>query len=243
VVSENEALQNKNRGSFFKTVLENCADRASCEEEPRSARRLEGPSIVFESRISELEAQLTQARLELRKAREENQENLVRLAERKDEPQLHLELERALREKRELEAKGEELRLELDKYRVRDTDVEFRSQRAAEVVQQAEYERAQAEAESRRLKDELEKRQEKLREALQDTSRRLIEEKQLVERRFSQQMDQLSADVATHWEAASKSHLESEKQKRQIADLKRDLAQKLLFIEDLKKELQAKTCE
>jgi serologically defined colon cancer antigen 8 len=32
---------------------------------------MEGPNIVFESRISELEAQLTQLRIELKKAQEE----------------------------------------------------------------------------------------------------------------------------------------------------------------------------
>jgi hypothetical protein len=36
-----------------------------------SKKRLEGPSIVFESRISELEAQLTQTKMDLRKALEE----------------------------------------------------------------------------------------------------------------------------------------------------------------------------
>lgn len=34
-------------------------------------KRLEGPAIVFESRISELEAQLTQTKIDLRKALEE----------------------------------------------------------------------------------------------------------------------------------------------------------------------------
>lgn len=34
-------------------------------------KRLEGPNIVFESRISELEAQLTQTKMDLRKALEE----------------------------------------------------------------------------------------------------------------------------------------------------------------------------
>lgn len=33
---------------------------------------MEGPAIVFESRISELEAQLTQARIDLKKAQDEN---------------------------------------------------------------------------------------------------------------------------------------------------------------------------
>ena len=34
----------------------------------------EGPSIVFESRISELEAQLTQTKIDLKKAQDENDE-------------------------------------------------------------------------------------------------------------------------------------------------------------------------
>lgn len=34
---------------------------------------LEGPAIVFESRISELEAQLTQTKIDLRKALDENE--------------------------------------------------------------------------------------------------------------------------------------------------------------------------
>lgn len=38
----------------------------------KKSKPLEGPTIVFESRISELEAQLTQAKIDLRKALEEN---------------------------------------------------------------------------------------------------------------------------------------------------------------------------
>lgn len=38
----------------------------------KKSRIIEGPSIVFESRISELEAQLTQARIDLKKALDEN---------------------------------------------------------------------------------------------------------------------------------------------------------------------------
>ena len=195
---------------------------------------------MFESRISELEAQLTQTRLELRKARDENQENLTRLADKGEDVQVHFELERALRDRRDLENKADELQRELTKLKAHEADIDSRSKRALEIAQQSEFEKTQIEAEVRRLREELERRQEKLREALQETTRRAIEEKQQVEKKFSQQMEQLSADVASHWEAASKSHLESEKQKREIADLKRDLAQKVSMIEDLKQELNNK---
>lgn len=39
----------------------------------KKTRIIEGPAIVFESRISELEAQLTQARIDLKKAQDENE--------------------------------------------------------------------------------------------------------------------------------------------------------------------------
>lgn len=257
MIAENEALQSKTKDVFIKDILDSyptsCLDEPRSNDEPRPATsrkspsvKLEGPSIIFESRISELEAQLTQAKLELRQARDESRANLERLSDRgKDEPpQLQLELERASREKRELEAKVDSLQRELERSRAsRDTDVERKSKRALEVAQQAEFEKSHAEAEVRRLREELERRQEKLREALHDSSKRLLDEKQQVERRFSQQMEQLSADVASHWEAASKSHLESEKQRREIADLKRELAQKSAVVEDLKKDVQAKTGE
>lgn len=44
-------------------------------------KRLEGPSIVFESRISELEAQLTQTKIDLRKALEETESYKKKLSD------------------------------------------------------------------------------------------------------------------------------------------------------------------
>lgn len=49
-----------------------CLLQISKSQKPRK-RVLEGPSIVFESRISELEAQLIQTKIELKKAQEENE--------------------------------------------------------------------------------------------------------------------------------------------------------------------------
>lgn len=44
-------------------------------------RFLEGPSIVFESRISELEAQLTQTKIDLKKAQDEADEYRRKMAD------------------------------------------------------------------------------------------------------------------------------------------------------------------
>ncbi|XP_014223810.2 serologically defined colon cancer antigen 8 homolog isoform X1 [Trichogramma pretiosum] len=272
VIAENEALQDKSGASNNKSsslqvksiLLDgggSYATSSSCLDDQftkrddfspkltsstsgRLGQQLEGPSIVFESRISELEAQLTQTRLELRKAREENQRNLGRLAERGgDDAQIHLELERALRERRELDSRADELQRELARIRAHEVEVEQRSRRALELAQQAEIDKSQAELEVKRLRDELERRQDKLREALHETNRRCIEEKKLAERKFSQQMEQLSADMASHWEAASKSHLESEKQRWDIAELKKQLIQKAALVDELKADFFNKTAK
>lgn len=202
------------------------------------SKPLEGPSIVFESRIAELEAQLTQSKLELRKVRDDKQSSIDRITalqlENVQKPQL--ELERAYNERRELETKLNELQRELTK----SEDIVARNKRIAE---QADYERSQAVAEVKRLRDELERRQEKLRETLEETNRRTADEKLLVERRYSQQVEQLSNDVANHWETANKTHLEMEKQKREIEDLRRELGQSRSYVEDLKKETSIKICE
>lgn len=47
----------------------------------KKKQMFEGPSIVFESRISELEAQLTQAKIDLKKAQEENDSYKRRIAD------------------------------------------------------------------------------------------------------------------------------------------------------------------
>ncbi|XP_046747335.1 serologically defined colon cancer antigen 8-like [Diprion similis] len=262
VVAENETLQDKNKNGFLKSVIE---DYNNSEEENREPNEesfsrgntleigkgkrvklhkiLEGPSIVFESRISELEAQLTQARVELRKAQEENQANLRRLSESggaEGGPEVKAQLERVLRDKREVEMKAEELQRTLSSVRDREADTAHKAKRTLDLLEQAQFEKTQAEAEMRRLKDELDRQHDRLREATQEANRRVAEERHQIERRYSQQVEQLSADAASHWDVASKSQLEAEKQRREIGDLRRELAQKQSLVDELKKELQSK---
>lgn len=95
----------------------------------------------------------------------------------------------------------------------------------------------QAEIEVRRLKAELERVSEKQRESLAEQSRRVAE----VERRYTSQTEQLSADLAAQWDNATKLSLELEKQRRVESDLRRELAQRNSTIDELKKEFNAKT--
>ncbi|XP_014483383.1 PREDICTED: serologically defined colon cancer antigen 8 homolog isoform X2 [Dinoponera quadriceps] len=256
VVAENEALHSKNRAALSKCALQDhCVQvdhechverdgrDADSSESKKEKQPLVGPSIVFESRISELEAQLTQARLELRKAQEENQANLKRLADscsNEGGPEMRAELDRALRAKYEAEMKLEESQKLLSAARDKETEATQRAKRSMDDRQQIEFERSQSEMEIRRLKDELERQHEKLREAAQEANRRMTEERQQLERRYNQQVEQLSADIASHWETANKSQLESEKQRREINELRRELSQKQTSTDNLKKELQNK---
>lgn len=249
VVKENEALNGEKKINFLKYIVDN---RESDDENQdpsnkayskssdrlRSYKVSECPSIVFESRISELEAQLTQAKIELRKAQEENQLNLKKL-----DTVTPSKLEnRDVKERHEYEYKMQELQRSLSLAKDREVEMSQKANRAASAMQQLEFEKNQMESEMRRMKDELDRHHEKLREATQDASRKILDERHQTERRFNQQIEQLSADVALHWDVASKTQLDAEKQRRELMDYKREIAQKQLQIDSLKKELQNKTC-
>ncbi|XP_043502709.1 serologically defined colon cancer antigen 8 homolog isoform X2 [Polistes fuscatus] len=256
VIAENEELHNKTKTGFLKYALDEHENRPEndCTSNEhslactssidskmnKSLKILEGPNIIFESRISELEAQLTQAKLELRKVQEENQLNVKKLENSLSNGNVEIsaQLNQTLRAKYDAEIKVEELQKALSAMRDREIESSQKAKRSMEMAQQMEFEKNQAETEVKRLKDELDRQHEKLREAAHEASRRITEERQQVERRYSQQVEQLSADITSQWNAANKSQLESEKQQRELLDLKRDLSQKQTIIDNLKKDLQ-----
>lgn len=89
VISENENLHEKQKSNLLRSVFDHLETETETETDldfvknslskspKRSSgvkhRPLEGPTIVFESRISELEAQLTQTKIDLKKAQDENE--------------------------------------------------------------------------------------------------------------------------------------------------------------------------
>lgn len=93
------------------------------------------------------------------------------------------------------------------------------------------------------MKEELDRQHEKLRDLLQEQGRKIQEERIQAERRYAQQIEQLSCDLTTQWDVTSKLQLELERQRRVEADLRRELQQKNTVIEELKKELHTKIGE
>ncbi|XP_043256708.1 serologically defined colon cancer antigen 8 homolog isoform X1 [Colletes gigas] len=255
VVVENEALHYKNKTGFFNCALneyihvddndnDNSKRKLSVQTEASEIIKpkiLEGPNILFESRISELEAQLTEAKLELRKTQEESQFNLKQLSEsclKNDASKVKTQLEQALHAKYETEMKMEDLQKSLAFAQNKETEAAQKVKQTINVIQQIEFEKNQFKIEIKTLKEELDRQCDKLKEATQEASRRIAEERQQIERKYNHQVEQLSNDVASHWNVVNKSKLESEKQRRELTELKKELSQKQILISNLKKELQ-----
>lgn len=70
--------------------------------------------------------------------------------------------------------------------------------------------------------------------------RRVADERTAVERRYTQQIEQLTAELGVQWETTNKMQLELDKQRRENADLRREVTQKQALIDELKKDMQNK---
>jgi len=93
---------------------------------------------------------------------------------------------------------------------------------------------------TRRLKEELDRYQQRIREMIQDHSRRLHEETLQVEKKYKQELDHLNNEMNLEMDSLTKARLDLERQRRVEADLKRELQQKVCTIEDLRQEMQMK---
>lgn len=94
--------------------------------------------------------------------------------------------------------------------------------------------------ESRRLADELERHQQRLREMIQENSRKLHEEKLQVEKKYRQEIDNLNSEMSHDYDMLTKIKLDLERQKRIEAELRREIQLKVSIIEDLRSETQIK---
>ncbi|KAL0810431.1 hypothetical protein ABMA28_010571 [Loxostege sticticalis] len=205
--------------------------------------KLEGPNIVFESRIAELEAQLTQAKIDLKKVQEENNENKRKLASGLVDSTcldgFKRQIDNLQRDKSSLEAQISKLKLSLEQ---KDGDLDSRYKRGSDAVeQQLRDERNNLEAEIRRLKDDLNKERNKVRELAGEGARRAIQERSAAEQRYNAHFDELQHDLAAQYDNVSKLQLDLERQRREENDLKRELSMKNSAIEELKMELKNKT--
>ncbi|KAJ9597956.1 hypothetical protein L9F63_011195, partial [Diploptera punctata] len=165
VISENEGLHEREKAGLLKSVFD-CfetgdEDDQEMESDGKSEKqktqpkkkRLEGPSIVFESRISELEAQLTQTKMDLRKALEEADMYKKKLSDQPlgfetsggDCANHRQQIETLQREKNELSENLAKLQLTLAQFREKEADATLKVKRSLDVVDQAQFEKAQVE--------------------------------------------------------------------------------------------------
>lgn len=90
VISENEALTEQAKLGLPRSDSSesgsNDFEYRSVSKERRNKQPLSGPNIVFESRISELEAQLAQADMDVKRLAQENSTHKLKLAGTFSEP-------------------------------------------------------------------------------------------------------------------------------------------------------------
>ncbi|XP_020818435.1 myosin heavy chain, striated muscle isoform X2 [Drosophila serrata] len=216
----------------------------------QSPRYASAPNIVYEARISELEAELMQASIDLRRLRTENEELKRKLSH--TDPlsavatlgsaggancELHRkQLETLQQDKLNLEESVRQLQRLLDEAKAHSQGSASSKRYINDLVQ---MERSQAELEVRHLRDELDRQHERVRELQHEMARRLAEERASAERRYNSQVDQLGGDLSCQWEQVAKLQLDLERQKRYETDLKREVASRNSQIEELKMELRA----
>nr|XP_036673323.1 uncharacterized protein LOC108016084 isoform X1 [Drosophila suzukii] len=222
--------------------------KSTCKGQVQSPRYASAPNIVYEARISELEAELMQASIDLRRLRTENEELKRKLAH--TDPistvatlsggtncELHRkQLETLQQDKLTLEESVRHLQRLLDEAKAQGQGSTSSKRYISDLVQ---MERSQAELEVRHLRDELDRQHERVRELQHEMARRLAEERASAERRYNSQVDQLGGDLSCQWEQVAKLQLDLERQKRYETDLKRDVASRNSQIEELKMELRA----
>lgn len=86
VISENETLTDQAKGNVSRSVFPESSESDGVEPDynyplkQKAKVPLHGPNIVFESRISELEAQLAQASIDFKRLAEENEANKRKIA-------------------------------------------------------------------------------------------------------------------------------------------------------------------
>lgn len=218
VISENETLTDQAKGGVSRSVFPESSESEGIEPEysfavkPKTKVHLHGPNIVFESRISELEAQLAQASIDFKRLAEENESNKRKIAYgssdiggagdvyKKQVENLQryrgcrgismkiVKLLIRYRDKQTLEDTVRKLQNSIDDLKASDANNFTRTQRNRDLVEQSAFEKAQADIEIKRLKDELERQHVRVREIQHEMAKKIAEERSIAERRYNYQV-------------------------------------------------------
>lgn len=146
VISENETLSEVQDDGLYKTHF------------PSKFTATSGPNILFESRISELEAQLAQITIDYKKLVDENAELKRKRALNDSSVDIACsdaykkQIENLQRDKSSLEETVKKLQKQVSELKELDAQVFSSSQRNRDLAEQANFERVQNDIEIRRLK-------------------------------------------------------------------------------------------
>jgi serologically defined colon cancer antigen 8 len=157
VISENETLSEHAKYGQDESDIEETASYKPYK--PTKFSAASGPNILFESRISELEAQLTQMGIDYKKLSDENAEMKRKRAQGGDSyldsscsDAYKKQIENLQRDKAALEETIKKLQKQVTEMKEFDVQVFTKSQRNRDLVDQAHIEKSHADIEIRRLK-------------------------------------------------------------------------------------------
>lgn len=98
------------------------------------------------------------------------------------------------------------------------------------------YLNTKSDLETKRLKDELDRQQQRLREFITENCKKIQEEKMQVELKYRQEIEMLNSNINVEMDSLTRTRLELERMKRIELELKRELQLKTQTMEDLRQE-------
>lgn len=247
VISENETLTDQAKTGITTSVFKSIDTSESEETDPggkmmvkaKSPRVHGSQNLLLESRISELEAKLTTSQLD----RSLGISPSPNTSTGPDYLGDHFKktIDNLKQDKGNLEDTVRKLQLQVTQLKEHEAGNFSRSLKNRDLAEHISFEKAQSDMEIRRLKEELDRQHERVRELQHEMARRISEERAVAERRYNYQVDQLGGDLTNQWEQSSKLQLDLERFRRLESDLKRDLGQKASQIDELKNDMKTKT--
>lgn len=249
VISENETLTDQAKSGITTSVFKTIDTSESDENDPgksivkmKSPRQQQG-NLLLESRISELEAKLTQSQLDRNLGLNSSASSIIGGGAGNDYMSEHFKksIENLKADKSSLEDTVRKLQVQIAQLKEHETSNFSRSLKNRDLAEHISFEKAQSDMEIRRLKEELDRQHERVRELQHEMARRISEERAVAERRYNYQVDQLGGDLTNQWEQSSKLQLDLERFRRLESDLKRDIAQKASQIDELKTDIKTKS--
>ncbi|XP_063697244.1 rootletin-like [Culicoides brevitarsis] len=201
--------------------------------------------VMLESKVADLEAKLSQEKLDVKRLKEENENLRSKIA-----TGAGLEIvetykrkcDELMRDKNRLQDDVKRLEHKIEHMRTYESNLYSKNLRDRDFGEKT-FDKSQLEIEVRRLKEDLEYQKERYESLQQEMTRRIAEEREAALRgcthhKFDHHTS--SDDIGAKWEYTSKLQFEIDRHKRVEADLKREISQKNLYIDDLKAEYRHK---